>query len=96
MKFKVPKSFDLAGNTFQVFQDQSVHKLAGCWGQTHFDDGIVILAKSLKPDMEAITFNHELVHAILLTMGQTELNKDEAFVDNFASLLWQAHKSAKY
>ena len=36
------------------------------------------------------TFFHELIHAVLFTMGKDKLNNDEKFVDVFAGLLHQA------
>lgn len=96
MKFKIPSQIQLAGQTFNIVPDPAVKKLAGCCGQTHFDEGVIIIDPNLKSDTLGITYFHEVVHAILMTMGQAELNKDEAFVDNFASLLWQAHKTATY
>lgn len=96
MKFKIPSQFDLAGMTFTVVSDPAVKKLAGCCGQTHFDEALIIIDPHQKPDTLGITYYHELVHAILMTMGQNDLNKDESFVDNFASLLWQAQKTATY
>lgn len=96
MKFKIPSQIQIAGQTFAVIQDPSIKTLAGCCGQTHFDEGVIIIDPNLRPDTKAITYHHELVHAILMTMGMHELNKDEAFVDNFGSLLWQANKTSVY
>lgn len=96
MKFKIPSQIDLAGQTFTVITDPAVKKLAGCCGQTHFDEGVIIIDPNQKADTLGITYYHEVVHAILMTMGYQDLNKDESFVDNFASLLWQAQKSAQY
>jgi len=44
----------------------------------------------------ADTFWHEVVHAILEDMGQYELNKNEAFVTQFANRLTVAIKTAKF
>ncbi len=96
MKFKIPSEIQIAGQTFLVVQDPAIKKLSGCCGQTHFDEGVIIIDPHLKPDTKAITYFHELVHAILMTMGYNDLNKDEAFVDNFGSLLWQSFKTAEY
>jgi Zn-dependent peptidase ImmA (M78 family) len=96
MKFKIPTEIDLAGQTFQVVMEPSIQKLAGCCGQTHFDEGIIIINPQLRPDTRNVTYFHELTHAILMTMGAQDLNKDEAFVDTFGNLLWQSFKTAKY
>lgn len=42
------------------------------------------------------TFYHELVHAILYTMGEMELNNNEKFVCTFSSFLTEALTTAKY
>lgn len=96
MKLKIPSQIDLAGQTFQVIVDPNLRKVSGCCGQTHFDDGIIIVDQNLSADTKAVTYYHELVHAILVTMGSHDLNKDESFVDNFANLLWQSQKSSKF
>ena len=36
------------------------------------------------------TFIHEVVHGVLVTMGETELNENERFVCTFASLVVDA------
>lgn len=96
MKFKIPTEIDIAGQTFVVIQDQAVKKLGGCCGQTHFDEGVIVIDPALRTDTRNVTYFHELVHTILMTMGASDLNKDEAFVDTFGNLLWQSFKSAKY
>jgi len=96
MKFKIPREIDIAGQTFQVIQDPSIQKLAGCCGQTHFDEGVIVINPELRPDTRNVTYFHELTHAILMTMGASDLNKDEAFVDTFGNLLWQSFKTSKY
>lgn len=94
--FKVPKQFDLAGNTFKVIIKEGMSK-GGAHGQTHFDSAEVWLDKTMKPeDLKAITFYHELMHAMLMTLGKNDLNNDEGFVDSMGNLLWQAHKTMKF
>jgi len=51
----------------------------------------------LRPeDTLAITYYHELVHAIFEALGKDELCNDEGLVDSFAGLLWQSIKTAKF
>lgn len=95
-QFKIPKQFDLAGATFQVFIKEGLSK-GGAHGQTHYDAAEVWIDKDLKPeDLKAITFYHELFHAIFATLGKEELKNDEGLVDSMGNLMWQFHKSAKY
>jgi Zn-dependent peptidase ImmA (M78 family) len=95
-KFKVPKQFDLAGNTFKVIVKEGMTK-GGIHGQTHYDAAEIWIDKDLKPeDLKAITFYHELVHALFNTLGKDDLKNDEGLVDSMGNLLWQFHKSARY
>lgn len=42
------------------------------------------------------TFYHELTHSILATMGETDLNNNERFVNSFAGFLTEAMKNAYF
>ena len=97
MKFKTPKTFEAAGQVFTVRMDADIKEYADCCGQTHIDKALVIIDPNLAtPDIQAITYYHELLHVILITIGRMDLNSDEAFIDNTASLLWQAQKTSTY
>lgn len=97
MKFRLPKQIELGGATITVKESEGLTKHAGALGQSIYDTLEIHLDQKLKPeDVKAITYYHELTHFILHTMGQNELNRDEGFVDNFANLLWQSIKTAKY
>lgn len=47
-------------------------------------------------DSKRQTFYHELTHAILDTMGEGELSKNEKFVNTFSSFLTEALRNARY
>ena len=47
-------------------------------------------------DSKRQTFYHELTHAILDTMGESELSKNEKFVNTFSSFLNEALRNARY
>lgn len=47
----------------------------------------IMLKSGMSPQATAVTFYHELVHAILFSMGKT--NHDEEFVENFGGFLFQ-------
>lgn len=96
MKFKIPQEIDIAGQTFQIVMEPTLQKIANCCGQTHFDSGLILIDPGLPAQVKGVTYFHELVHAILITMGRDDLNRDEAFVDMVGNLLWQSFKSAKY
>lgn len=94
--FKIPKQFDLAGYTFKVLVKPDLQK-AGINGQTHYDSGEIWMDSKLTPeDLKAVTFYHELFHAMFNTLGKDDLKNDEGLVDAMGNLMWQFHKSAKY
>lgn len=92
----VPKSFDLAGAKWSVVYKEGMQK-GGALGQTHPNSFEIWLDKSIVPeDLKAITFYHELFHAMFHTLGKTELYQDEALVDTLGSLMWQVIKTSKF
>lgn len=95
-EFRLPKSFEIGGITINVIEDPHLYESHGAYGMMDMDRGKLFIEETLQGDTRAITFFHEKVHMILNTLGKTELNEDEAFVDSFANLLWQALKTAKY
>lgn len=96
MKLKLPKQFDLAGQTFKVSVRDGMTK-GGAHGLTHYDMGEIWIDANLKPeDLKAITFYHELFHAMFNTLGKDDLKNDEGLVDAMGNLMWQFHKSAQY
>ena len=88
---KIPSSFQLAAITWKV---EEVDKLIGAYGVTYLQDNVIQVLKDLKPPQKKQTFCHELVHAILFSMGK-ELPHDEQFVDAFAHYLHQYLETAK-
>lgn len=96
MKFKIPREFELAGQTISVVQTPDIGYLSRACGMSKFDDGLIVIDPTLKGDIKPITFYHEMVHFILNQLGRYELCQDEGFVDSFANLLWQSIKTAKY
>lgn len=94
--FKLPKSFEIGGMTVDVVLDENLLETHGAYGMMDMDRGKLFMQQGLSGDVQAITYHHEVVHMILNTLGKTELNADEGFVDGLANLLWQALKTAKY
>ncbi len=87
---KIPKQFDLLGVTWTVKEDPL---LRSEFGYTNQAEASIVLnsQKTINKDMKEQTFWHEAVHAVLFAMGHTE--HDEKFVDCFAGLLHQLHKT---
>jgi len=79
----VVATFDLAGCKWTVLNVAHMTEMGLCDPETY----TIKLRSSLPEQAQEVTFYHELVHAILFTMGKT--NHDEEFVDTFGGLLHQ-------
>lgn len=99
MKAKVPKSFSLAGLEWTITHGEvpSEGNLGHC---DFFEQEIIVKSKyngkKINQQTQAHTFYHELVHALLMSMGQHELNQNEEFVDLLGNFLYQFSKTAKW
>jgi Zn-dependent peptidase ImmA (M78 family) len=74
--------FKLAGMSWKII-DSEMPDL-GC---SQPDTCTILLNSRLKGQERDVTLLHEVVHAILFTMGERE--HDERFVEGFAQLLYQ-------
>ena len=77
------KKFKLAGVTWTIKETSDIHEL----GRTDNDRQVIFISNRQTEQGKEVTFLHELVHAILFTMG--ERDHDERFVEGFAQLLYQ-------
>lgn len=96
---KIPKSFTLGGQEFKVLHGDFPSE--GNLGHTdYFNNEIVVRSvfngKAYNRQQQEQCFFHELVHAILMTMNEHELNSNEQFVDLFGQFLYQYTKTAKW
>ena len=76
MRFKIPKSFSLAGLEWTVEEVPGLEDL----GLTHRDDQLIQLQAEANKQTKEIAFWHEIVHAIKYTMGEdnhSEVHTDE-------------------
>lgn len=78
-----PKKFNLAGATWTVKYTDDIHEL----GRTDSDRHVIYISTKQTEQGMGLTMKHEVVHAILFTMGETD--HDEKFVEAFAQLLYQ-------
>jgi hypothetical protein len=85
----IPKSFNLVGGTWKVKLVEDMVDLGRC------DPAVftIFLKKGMNPVYMEQTFYHELVHAVLFSMGKTE--HSEEFVDSFGALLHQFTRSQR-
>lgn len=96
----IPKTFEIAGQSYKVKVAKDID-CDGAVGQARFFENEVRVrthynGKPVTPDVMNQTMYHELVHVILHTMNEDELNSNESFVDQFGHLLYQYLKSAKF
>ena len=85
--FKVPKGFSLAGCDWTVKIVEDISEYGTCDYATQ----TIRLRAGMNKSLTEQTFAHELVHAIMFSMGHT--NHDEIFVDAFGALLHQYEKT---
>jgi hypothetical protein len=101
MNYKIPKSFELFGNTIKVSFNKSKTRELSALGAFSSNINELILTDicdqgKLPKDVIYQTFLHELTHAILFKLSKDDIAKDEIFVEQFAQLLYQYLKTAKY
>ena len=82
---KIPKQVKLGGIAWEVREGY----LAGNLGVCRNDRGTIYLDSALPDAVKRQTYCHELVHAILFSMGKPADQHDEVFVDGFATFLHQ-------
>ena len=83
----VASSFTLAGFDWTVRYVEGITEYGLCNPGTQE----IIIRSGMNEQMTQQTFCHELVHAILFTMGKT--NHDEEYTDAFGSLLHQYERT---
>ena len=94
---KVPKSFDLFGNTIRVRKATPESLEVNCtYGQWLPGELEIYIRNDLKPDNALQTFWHEFFHAALEAAGKSRESADEQFVETLAGLTLQMLKTAKY
>ena len=89
MVFKIPDRIRVGGITYTVeYSDKLIRESRV--GEIDYHDAVIRICKSTAADVQCWTFFHELVHAMLMTLGyhpDDEATLDERFVDSFASVL---------
>ena len=76
-------TFNLAGSQWQTNYLSHMEEMGKCDPEKQ----IIFIRTDMNKQTTEQTFYHELVHAILFTMGK--LNHDEEFVDTFGAFLHQ-------
>lgn len=86
----IPRSFKLMGHTVTVHivpeKDWADDETVGFWNSQNLSISVL---GGIGDQRQQQIFCHELVHAILHSMGEEKLCSNEKFVDVFGSLLHQ-------
>ena len=85
----IPDSFHLGSHIVKVVKDVP---LKDAWGEWDSEKKTIRLRKAASKNPQSFyvhTFLHEVVHAMLDTIGKHELSKDESFVDALSEVLAQ-------
>lgn len=97
----IPKKIKVGDNWYSVEVAEAM-KERMFMGEVHYGKRTITLARKsyhgipLKLSALHETFWHELTHAILESMGRTQLNNDENFVEEFSARLAKAIQSARF
>jgi hypothetical protein len=97
----LPKKLKVGDNWYSVDVAETMRERL-YMGEVHYGKRTITLARKsyhgvpLKLSALHETFWHELTHAILESMGRTELNNDEDFVEEFSNRLAKAIASARF
>lgn len=97
-KLNIPKKFMLLGRQFEVVPiDQSMAGILPLdyHGLCVPDLNEIHVSTDIPRSKLEATYLHELVHAVLSCMGDTELYANEQFIDIFSGLLHQALTSGE-
>lgn len=103
-KFKIPTKFQVGSSNYKVIIKPVINDSKTGRDIFGYQDLVreeIVLALThtsrIVPEKEIYkTFYHELTHAILDEMGETELSSNERFVEGFSRLLVQYEMSKKF
>ena len=98
---RIPKSFQLLGQTITVEWMDRLIEDQDAVGESHYRKNRIVLQQHndgiVRPQTQSeATFCHELVHWIFFMMNEDDLRKNEKLVDVFGRLLHQALITMEY
>lgn len=96
---KIPNKYKLFDNEIVTKYFDDLADTTDCNGQWYSQLNTIKLQtvnSGLSKERQEWVFFHELVHSILFNMSETTLNKNEDFVNRFASLLKQAINTMEF
>ena len=87
---KIPKQFQLAGQTIEVVPVTGMIAHCGNLGEASYQESkIKMHVGGVPPAVLEQTFCHEAVHFMLHILGYEELNTNEQFVDGMGHMIHQ-------
>ena len=97
---KIPKEFNLMGQTIKVEMQDNIAQTEGATGVYYPSLQKILIQKSNSGNLYSTkqieqAFVHELIHSCLDILGYKKLYKNESFVDRLAHLIYQALESFK-
>jgi hypothetical protein len=93
---KIPKQFQLAGQTIDVVPISGLVAHSCHLGEAVYQEAKIKLhVGGVPPSVLEQNFCHEAVHFMLYILGYEELNSNEQFVDSFAHMMHQFITSQK-
>ena len=98
---RIPKRFKLLAHTVEVKADPFLVQRHDNVGRALYQEDVILYQPacdgySVSRETEEHSFVHELIHHMLVFMGEEELSRNEKFVDLFAGLLHQAFETMEY
>ena len=87
---KIPKKIRIGGQVLEIAQPKTIDD--GKLGKCCIGNGYIKIAETFdgleqSESSKMNTYWHEVVHAILDTMGREDLSRDETFVSCFAGFM---------
>jgi hypothetical protein len=83
------KTFTIGGIKWTVKEDNNRLEEMGLLGLCETSKSLISIFSEVDTMLVEQTIYHEAVHAILESMGENRLSRNERFVQNFALLLHQ-------
>lgn len=74
---KIPKTLRIGGMTWEVIWSKDVATEGDCFASVHYTSQKIFIEPNLKPENEARSFLHEIIHAITWTTGLDMALKDK-------------------
>lgn len=94
---QIPNSFSLFGSKYTIVIVDNLKQIESMEGRHNYNLKLIELQAinaTQSEDAQLHALMHEIVHAILTQMSETDLNENEKFVDIFSGLLHQFIKTS--